>query len=422
MFDQLVAAAAGARGAAAVGAWARVENAACARRLAATAAVLQRCLAEDGSAEREQWCLDNWDTVAAQVAAGQGVSLGVASHQLLIAEALHTRLPRVAEVFCTGAISYRMVAAIVTRTRLVLDAEAIATIDTELGAVIGAWTTLSTDKLHTAIDYWVDRYDPAALRRTELSARGRHVDIHHPHDGTGRSSLDGTLFACDAAAVDQRLDAMAATVCTADPRTVEQRRADALGALAHGTQSLPCACGTQDCAATEKTPNSVVVHVVATEDSLHDDTVTQVNGQAPPGPTREQLLAMTLREALQPDDAPVGPSASGPGYLMDGAIPPAPLLSATLAATATLRPITHPGHAPPEPRYLPSPTLGWFVRCRDLSCRFPGCDEPAQHCDLDHTIAYPPGPTCASNLKCLNARLRGPGAVFVSRPAGDAMT
>ena len=33
--------------------------------------------------------------------------------------------------------------------------------------------------------------------------------------------------------------------------------------------------------------------------------------------------------------------------------------------------------------------------------RFPGCDEPAQHCDIDHTIAYPTGPTQASNLKCL---------------------
>ena len=36
-----------------------------------------------------------------------------------------------------------------------------------------------------------------------------------------------------------------------------------------------------------------------------------------------------------------------------------------------------------------------------MTCRFPGCNEPADVCDLDHTIAYPIGPTCASNLKCL---------------------
>jgi hypothetical protein len=76
-------------------------------------------------------------------------------------------------------------------------------------------------------------------------------------------------------------------------------------------------------------------------------------------------------------------------------------LAAKLANTATIRPLIHPGDAPPEPRYTPSRRLADFVRCRDMTCRFPGCDEPAVGCDLDHTIAYPHGPTCASNLGCL---------------------
>ena len=82
MFDQLVDAATGSRAPAAVGAWARVENAACARRLGAIADELDRLRAADGSADRELWCIDNWDAVAASVAAAQNVSLGVASHQL----------------------------------------------------------------------------------------------------------------------------------------------------------------------------------------------------------------------------------------------------------------------------------------------------------------------------------------------------
>ncbi len=102
MFDELVAAAAGASGAGAVGAWARVENAACARRLLAIADMFEARLSADGSAEREQWCVDNWDAVAAEVAAAHNVSLGVASHQLMMARALRERLPRVAEVFATG--------------------------------------------------------------------------------------------------------------------------------------------------------------------------------------------------------------------------------------------------------------------------------------------------------------------------------
>ncbi|MCW2550880.1 MAG: hypothetical protein JWR78_661 [Mycobacterium sp.] len=60
MFDSLVADTAGARGAGAVGAWARVEAAACARRLAAMLATLDGAYAADGSANRDQWCLDNW--------------------------------------------------------------------------------------------------------------------------------------------------------------------------------------------------------------------------------------------------------------------------------------------------------------------------------------------------------------------------
>jgi hypothetical protein len=74
---------------------------------------------------------------------------------------------------------------------------------------------------------------------------------------------------------------------------------------------------------------------------------------------------------------------------------------ARAAHMATIVPIIHPGNAPPEPRHTPSKALADFVRCRDLTCRFPGCHVPATHCDVDHTIAYPHGPTCASNLKCL---------------------
>jgi hypothetical protein len=125
MFDQLAKAAAGAYGASAVGAWARVENAACAQRLFAIADVLQARMSADDSAEREQWCIDNWDAVAAEVAAAHNVSLGVASHQLVIAKALRERLPRLAEVFAAGRISYQQVNAIVYRTALIRDAEAL---------------------------------------------------------------------------------------------------------------------------------------------------------------------------------------------------------------------------------------------------------------------------------------------------------
>jgi hypothetical protein len=404
MFDSLVAATGGTSGADAAGAWARVENAACARRLAATADTMEARRAAVGSAERDQWCFDNWDAVAAEVAAEQNVSHGVASHQLLVAMALRERLPRVAEVFATGAISYRLVSAIVARTRLVTDLEARAQLDAAIAADVAGWGGLSVAKAEAAIDWWVDRFDPGALRRTEHSARGRHLDVIPAEDGSGLSYLEGKLFVHDGEALNQRLREMARGVCADDPRTIDQRRADAMASLGRG-QDLSCACGNPECAAAgAAAPGATVVHVVAEERSLADGTPVQLDGEAPCRPALDKPLPeMTIAEAAQafapePDN---GPAESNPAVVIGAGIMPAPLLAAKLAASATIRPLIHPGDAPSEPQYVPSRKLADFVRCRDMTCRFPGCDEPAYRCDLDHTIPYPVGPTCASNLACL---------------------
>jgi hypothetical protein len=134
-----------------------------------------------------------------------------------------------------------------------------------------------------------------------------------------------------------------------------------------------------------------------------DDTPVQLDGKTPPRPAPcKPLRDMTITEALAPTPVPAnGPVLTNPAVVIGGGIMPAPLLAAKVATTATIRPLVHPGGAPPEPRYTPSRKLADFVRCRDLTCRFPGCDEPAYGCDLDHIIPYPVGPTCASNLGCL---------------------
>ncbi|ORB60091.1 HNH endonuclease, partial [Mycolicibacterium tusciae] len=385
-----------------MGAWARVENAACARRLLATADELERMWAADGSEEREQWCLDNWGAVAASVAAAQHVSLGVASHQVLMAIGLRERLPRVGEVFAAGAINYRLASAIVARTRLISDPDAMAKVDTEIAARVEDWGSLSAHKTETQIDYWVDRYEPAAVRRTEYSARHCHVDIHDPDDGSGVVFIEGRLIITDGEALDQRLDAIAHTVCDKDPRTHEQRRAAALGALGHKADRLVCGCEDPDCDAATVQASAVVVHVIAHEESLTDHTPVSLDGEEPVDPDRKPWQQMTWRELLAP--GPPDPeviAATPPAVLLGGGMLPAPLLAAKVAGSAKLVPIRHPGDAPPEPRYIPSAVLATFVRCRDMTCRFPGCDHPADSCDVDHSIAYPHGPTQASNLKVL---------------------
>jgi hypothetical protein len=59
-------------------------------------------------------------------------------------------------------------------------------------------------------------------------------------------------------------------------------------------------------------------------------------------------------------------------------------------------------HASAEDRYVPSRRLRHLIRARTTTCTAPGCAGQAVYCDLDHTVAYPAGPSCQCNLapKC----------------------
>jgi uncharacterized protein DUF222 len=48
--------------------------------------------------------------------------------------------------------------------------------------------------------------------------------------------------------------------------------------------------------------------------------------------------------------------------------------------------------------YRPPAALRDFVQARDKTCVFPGCSIPAHRADVDHTMAFPDGPTTAANL------------------------
>jgi hypothetical protein len=426
MFD-LVDAASSTSGAAATMAWARVENAACARRLAGMVTMLDTLHAASGSANRDQWCIDNWGAASAEIGAAHHLTPGTASHLLLIGTAVRDRLPTIAALFHDGLIAYRLVATIVNRTALIKDPDARRAVDTALAALVLEWGVMSLDKTDQEIDRLIAQHDPYALRRTQTNARGRAVDVYRD-DATGLATLFATLFATDAEAFDQRLDTIASTVCDNDPRTRDQRRSDAIGAIGHGQDRLACLCNNQDCLGAIPTRSTVVIHVVAHAESIdlppaatppdgagtpaepattpdHAPTSAaaqhaSLDGEEPPMFSKP-LREMTLAEVIAESNADPGePFATPPGVIIGGPLLPGPVV-ARAALHATIVPIVHPGNAPPEPRYTPSRALADFVRARDLTCRFPHCDVPATRCDVDHTIAYPHGPTCASNLKAL---------------------
>ncbi|BBX98116.1 HNH endonuclease signature motif containing protein [Mycobacterium lacus] len=336
----------------------RAEARAAAARLDAIGELFELRRVERG--EEADWAVDTWAAVGAEVAAAFRASLAMAGSYMRYALAMRERLPKVAEVFRAGEIDYRMFQTLVYRTDLITDAAVLARVDAELALRVARWPSMTQGRLAGAIDRVVAPADPDAVRRVRERTRDRQVSIWDVEEGMGEVS--GRLYATDAQALDKRLEALIATVCAADPRTRDQRRADALGALAVGAERLGCQCGSTDCTAGARPPSAVVIHVVAERASVEG------RGQAP-----GSLLGA------------------------DGLIPAE--LVAELATTARLRPLVLPGA---EPGYTPSATLAAFVRARDLTCRAPGCDRPASDCDLDHTIAFADGgATHPSNIKCL---------------------
>lgn len=338
----------------------RLENQAAARRLRCIAELFEMRRKERG--ETADWAVDTWAAVGAEVAAALRVSVGKAGSYMTYGLAMG-KLPNVARVFEAGDIDMATFRTIVYRTELITDEEVLSEVDQLLAVRAIGWPSLSQGGLIREIDSVVNAWDPDAVRRVRERVRDRDVTIWDCKDGT--ADLSGRLFATDAQALDKRLDALAATVCDADPRTAAQRRADALGALASGAERLRCTCGTPECPSASVSPSPVVIHVVAEASTLRGD-----------------------------DDKT--------GYLLGTAsLIPAELLR-DLAASARLRPLTQPDQCTGEPHYRPSRRLADFIRARDLTCRAPGCYRPATDCDIDHTVPYGDGgATHASNLKAL---------------------
>lgn len=355
----------------AMGAAARAESVAVATRLESVAGLFA-CRVEDFP-EAQWWVADEFEAVAAEVSAAQNISRARASAQVRLAVSLHARLPRVAEVFARGDIDFRLVSTVISRTDNVED-EAIGALDEALARRVAKWMRLSKKKLRDRVDLFVAKFDEAGVRVPPIAKDNRYFDVD-PHV-PGLAFAGGVLDAMDAAALDQRLDALAATVCEEDPRSLSQRRSDACGALGRLEATLACQCGREECpaAAVRESAAQVVVHVLAERGTVEG-------------------------------------TSDNPGYLAGfGVMPAESVREAAATPTAKLTPVVLPEHgAKPEPEpdagpepeagYRPSAGLADFLRWRDLTCRWPGCDAPVQVCDVDHTVAWPFGATHPSNLK-----------------------
>ena len=341
----------------------RMERVSVARRLLAAGRLCQVRMADVEEDDRTQWCIDNWEAVAAEVAAELGISRARASSHMNYGVELVERLPKLGAAMAAGEVDFQVIAVVVFRTGLITDEQVLAKIDTQLAAVAPGWNRFSRRRVTELVDWRVRELDPAAERVAREVDEGRHVEIGPSQDGVAQ--FWGAVRAADAAVLDRRLDQLAGSVCREDSRTKRQRRADALAALAAGQNSMVCDCGSEDCPAADAgaAAAQVVIHVLAEQATVSGESAT-------------------------------------PGYLPGfGALPAETVRD--LATRAHVRPLKPAQEFTAESQYRPSAALAEFIRARDLCCRFPGCEVPAEFCDIDHSVAWAAGgPTHPSNLNC----------------------
>jgi Domain of unknown function (DUF222) len=309
----------------------------------------------------EDLIVDDWELVAAELGVELGISRGRACTLITQGRDLITRLPAFADIFATGTVDLRVLRVILHRTALITDPDVMSVIDTQLVQAAPSWNALSDERIAELVDWMVVDVDPEAVRRARESRRSRSVTVEPIGDGL--VEIHGRVDAAKGAVFDQRLDELARTVCPDDPRTFDERRADSVEALTLGATSIPCLCGGDDCpaAGNEAPTGHIVIHVLAEQGT--------VTGESD-------------RPALLPGYGTVN------GDQVQEMVP-----------HADIRPVPDADDLGTEPGYHPSRKLTDFVRCRDFTCRWPGCNVPIGRCDIEHTVPWPYGPTHPSNTK-----------------------
>ncbi|BEK90331.1 DUF222 domain-containing protein [Nocardia seriolae] len=371
---------------------------------------------------------------AAEIAVAVHVSEGVAAALIDVGLALDS-LPGTKLAFAAGRIDPSRVQVIADCLRG-LPREVRESLEPKL---IDAALRSDPARLRQTAQRWVARLDPEGetRRRTERE-QDRDVRIRAVQDGM--AVFDGLLPAAGAQAVAMRLREMSLQVCDDDPRTMAQRRADALIALADGSGRLSCGCGKGlDCpkADVPATPRRPLIQVGVSAETLlglRDDPAF-LSGYGPVDAALARTLAEHARFQVIPEYFPdesttreartsaTPPTASAPDPDAPArTVDPARTRRAATAAEAPWeraltarertaaaahdaeptpgvdrgRLISAPGPAEPAAKSAKIVAVRPFsnapareVRAVDGSCRFPGCTMPAAETAL---VQFDPSP------------------------------
>ena len=248
----------------------RAESVAVAAKLAAVVVVARLRREADG---RDQVPVARQaEFVAAEVATALSVSTGVAHGLIGLGETLATRLPGTRRALERGELDLARVWVIAERTAAITDPGVLAEIEERvLEVVLVPGRCVTRGQVARVTDRVIASVDPALVIAQRRRAEADRDVVVRP-DADGMCTLWGALPGVGGVALEDRLRVLALGVCTGDPRTLAQRRADALIALAHGDTVLACGCGSPVCptTATEATQHRCrpVIQVVVPIETL----------------------------------------------------------------------------------------------------------------------------------------------------------
>ncbi|WP_162240369.1 DUF222 domain-containing protein [Nocardia arizonensis] len=322
---------------------------------------------------------------ASEVAVALHAEEATAGALIDIGLALDESLPRTRAAFAAGRIDVAKVRVIVDCTRG-LAAEVVAVLEPRL---IETAERTDPGRLRQAARRWVARVDPGgAQRRRERRQDERDVRIRGVQDGM--AVFDGLMPAPGAQTVAMRLREMSYAVCSRDPRTMPQRRADALVALADGSGRLRCRCERGErcpvAAVPIDPPRRALIQVGIPAESLFGlrDAPGYLAGYGPIDAALARRIAEHARfQAISEQDADEEPSAADIGRAIaeSGADARGAHLDSDCRMPA--QEIATAGTRADGPSAVTRAER--TARAVDGSCRFPGCAMPAAESEPETT-------------------------------------
>jgi hypothetical protein len=331
-------------------------------------------------------------TVSSEIATALHVPERDAVNMVETAKALVRHLPDTLDALGHGSISYRHAERIAEHSFTLPD-EAKPEFDRVLAEVAPELTAAQTNDRARRLR---EHLHPASItERRRAAIENRCVTVDTAQDGM--AWLSAYLPGEQAIAIHSRLTDLALDIRRGQARNAQDFPAQ--GSLVQGSPAS-LAHGPYDPRTLAQLRADALADLLIAGEVPTPDA--GLSGAVRPGTAWRRgvrakvLVTVPVLTLLGSEDIP---------GTLEGYGPIAPDVARELAASAPsfIRILTHPETGAVlsigRDRYAVPADLRAWLRARDETCRFPGCGTRAEHCDIDHTIAWQHrGPTSADNL------------------------